>query len=114
MADLIVNKTEQPNSPVAVTLNSLTADTEADFDCSFKDEHTMFIATVTTASTSLTLKAGNSYAGVNDEVMLFDAAGTYAFTINSNRFKNVSGEKGGKVTVVADKAMTLGIVEARV
>lgn len=112
MAEITVNRTEKPNVPVALELNSLTANTEVDIPCEFKDEHTMFIVTCT-AAVNLTIKAGNSYAGVNDEVLAL-AKGTHAFTINSNRFKNVSGEKSGYMTVVSDGAATISVVEARV
>lgn len=114
MTNIVPVKTPEPNVPVTYTYTALTADTEAAIPCSFKDEHTQLHFLGGTANATVTLKAGNAYAAVNDEVFELKAGAYMALTIDSSRFKLVSGENAGDMHIVASAACSVAVVEARV
>lgn len=114
MADknITVVRTDAPNTPVTITPVTAAANDVFIVPCDFKDEHTFFIATASSATT-LEIQAGNGYAGVNPETISVPA-GTCVFTIDSARFKNVYGENKGNVLITAGGAVSLSVAEARV
>ena len=107
-------KTQEPNVPVTYTYAALASGDVAVVPCDFKDEHTQLHMLGGSGTGTVTIKAGNAYAGVNDEVFEL-AAGTYmALTIDSTRFKNVSGENVGNMLTEVSAACSLAVVEARI
>lgn len=116
MADINVSvvTTKRPNVPSEYTYTELAADDNAIVPCKFKDEHTMLLFQGGSGSATVTIKAGNAYAGVNDEVFEVPADAYMAVTINSNRFKNISGDYKGSMVLSVSAACSLAVVEARV
>lgn len=113
MADKAITlaRTAEPNAPVTIAPVAAATDDVFVVPCDFKDEHTFFIATAT-AETTVEIQAGNGYAAVNPETITIPA-GTCVFTIDSARFKNVSGDNTGNVLIKAGGAVSLSVVEAR-
>lgn len=107
-----LNRTGAPNTAVLLTPVTAAANDVFVVPCDFKDEHTFFVVTATTATT-IEIQAGNGYAGVNAETITVPV-GTSVFTIDSARFKNVTGDNKGNVLVKAAGACTLAVAEARV
>lgn len=105
-------KTSAPNTPVTITPVTAAESDVFVVPCDFKDEHTFFIATASSATT-LEIQAGDGYAAVNPETISVPA-GTCVFTIDSARFKNLSGDNKGKVLIKAGGAVSLSVAEARV
>lgn len=116
MADkkITLARTARPNTAQTFTFTSLGTSDTVVVPCDFKDEHTMLIFLGGTAAATVTIKAGNGYNAVNDEVVSVPASGYVAMTIDSNRFKNVSGDYKGSVTLTVSAACSLAVVEARV
>lgn len=109
---ITVVKTAAPNTPVTITPVTAAANDVFVVPCNFKDEHTFFIATAATATT-IEVQAGDGYAAVNPETIAIPA-GTCVFTIDSARFKNLTGDNKGKVLIKAGGAVDLSVAEARV
>lgn len=107
-------KTQEPNVPVTYTYAALTSSDTAVIPCDFKDEHTQIHIKAGSAAVTVTVKAGNAYAAVNDEVFEVTADAYAAFTIDSSRFKNVSGENVGNMLLTANAACSIAVVEARI
>lgn len=107
-------KTQEPNVPIAYTFTALTSSDAAVIPCDFKDEHTQLHIKAGSAPVTVTVKAGNAYAAVNDEV--FEVAGdSYAaFTVDSARFKHVSGENVGNMMLTVNAACSIAVIEARI
>lgn len=107
-------KTQEPNVPVQYEYAELAAGDVAVVPCAFKDEHTQLHILAGSGDVTVTIKAGNAYAGVNDEA--FEAlSGTYsAFTVDSARFKNVSGENVGNMLIEVSAGCSLAVIEARI
>lgn len=116
MADknITVVKTARPNEAKTFTFTALATSDTVVVPCDFKDEHTMLIFLGGTNASTVTIKAGNGYNGVNDEAIEVPAGGYVAMTIDSNRFKNVSGDYKGSVVIGVSAACSLAVVEARV
>lgn len=114
MTKIVPVKTPEPNVPVTYSYTALTADTVAEIPCGFKDEHTQLHFLGGTADATVTLKAGNAYAAVNDEVFELKSGAYMALTIDSSRFKSVSGENAGSMHIVASAACSVAVVEARI
>ena len=116
MADtkITVVTTKRPNVPSAYTYASLASGNNIVVPCGFKDKHTMLLFIGGSAASTVTLKAGNAYAGVNDEVFEVPANAYMAVTINSNRFKNISGDYKGSMVLTVSAACSLAVVEATV
>jgi hypothetical protein len=116
MADknITVVKTKRPDEVAEFAFTSLATSDTVVVPCDFKDEHTMLLFLGGGSNATVTIKAGNGYAGVNDEVFEV-ASGKYsAITINSNRFKNVTGDYKGNLVIKVSAACSLAVVEARV
>lgn len=107
-----INRTAEPNSAVKLTPVTAAASDVFVIPCDFKDEHTMFIATAETA-TSLEIQAGDGFAAVNAETIDVPV-GTSVFTVDSARFKYLSGDNKGKMLIKAAGAVDLSVAEARV
>ena len=112
--NITVAKTERPNASKDFTFTALTASDEVVVPCEFKDEHTMLLFLGGSAESTVTIKAGNGYAGMNDEVFAVPANGYSAITIDSSRFKNVTGDHKGALVLGVSAACSLAVVEARV
>ena len=116
MADknITVLKTAKPCEPVDVAFTSVTASDTVLIPCEFKDEHTQLWFLGGSGAATITLEAGNGYNGVNDETFEVGAGAYKAVTINSDRFKHISGDYKGNMVVKASAACSIAVVEARV
>lgn len=116
MADknLTVFKTAKPCEPVDVTFTSVAAADTVLIPCEFKDEHTQLWFLGGSGAATITLQAGNGYNGVNDETFEVGAGAYKAVTINSDRFKHISGDYKGNMVAKASAACSIAVVEARV
>lgn len=114
MASVIPVKTQEPNVPVGYTFTELVSGEVADILCDFKDEHTQIHLIGGGEDATVTIKAGNAYAAVNDEVFELKAGAHMALTIDSSRFAHVSGEKAGYMQISATAACSIAVVEARI
>lgn len=84
----------------------------------FKDAKTVLVFLPGTASTTITIKAGDSYAACNDlEFTLATADKYYFIYLDSAYFKVVNNESGsdkvGGVFIDTDKAVSVGMFEMR-
>ena len=112
---LEVVRTNEPNSASAgFDMTTVAANDKIliDFDC--KDQQTTFLVKCGTTAGNLTIKAGDSLQGVNDEVIALTAGKFHVFSIDSGRFKNISGTDKGKVVLNAGVALDIAVVETRV
>lgn len=107
-------KTQEPNVPVRYEYTELAAGDVAVVPCAFKDEHTQLHILAGGGDVTVTVKAGNAYAGVNDEVFEALANSYSAFTVDSARFKNVTGENVGNMLIEVTAACSLAVIEARI
>ena len=116
MADknITVFKTAKPCEPVEVAFTSITSSDTVLIPCDFKDEHTQIWVLGGSGAATITLQAGNGYNGVNDEAFEVGTGVYKAVTINSDRFKHISGTYKGKMVVKASDACSIAVVEARV
>lgn len=117
MADKTVDviRTIEPNTAsegFAMTTVAANDKIIVDWDC--KDQQTTVIVKCGATAGNLTVKAGNSLQGVNDEVIALEAGKYHIFSVDSGRFKNVYGEDVNKVFMTADAAMDIAVVEIRV
>lgn len=104
-----------PNVAAAGTANSVSANTAFYIEADELDERTVIVFTPGTASTTLTVSAGTGYAGVNDLTISAATADTpYAFTLDSARYVIASGENAGLIELIADKAGTCAVFQAKV
>lgn len=107
-------KTTEPNVPVEYAFKALAASDVAVIPCGFKDEFTQIHFLGGAAAANVTIKAGNGYAGVNDEAFELGIGKYMALTIDSARFKNITGENKGKILIAVDKACSIAVVEVRI
>lgn len=116
MADkkITVLKTAKPCEPVVVTFTSVATTDTVLIPCEFKDEHTQLWFLGGEAKATITLEAGNGYNGVNDETFEVGVGAYKAVTINSDRFKHISGTYKGNMVVTVSAACSIAVVEARV
>lgn len=115
MADVnvVVVTTPKPNEPSAAFAPiAVGANANAVIPIG-KDEQTVFVATAANAC-NLTIKAGDSLQAVNDEVIAIEAGKYVAFTVDSGRFKNLTGDYAGKVVITPSAACNLMVIEPRV
>ena len=104
-----------PNVAASVTANGITASSSFYVDSGELDERTVLVFTPSASSTTLTVKAGTGYAGVNDLPIGADAAGVdYAFTLDSARYAIASGEDAGLIHMIADGAGKFRVIQAKV
>lgn len=94
----------------AIAGTSLTANTEYTIPADFKDHKTVFTAVGGSANAVLTIKAGDSYQGVNDFTITVPTGATVQFWLDSAKFVD---KTTGKITVKSDKAITLFGYEMR-
>ncbi len=112
--DIIINKTLEPNVPTAAfEFKAAAASDTILIPADGKDEQTTFIVTATTAC-NLTIKAGDSLQGVNDEVIAITANKYHAFSLDSGRFKNIRGDHAGKIVMTPSANCSIAVVETRV
>lgn len=116
MADknITLTRTKRPNESANFTFTSLATSDKVIVPCEFKDEHTMLLFLGGNSTSTVTIKAGNGYAGMNDEVFEVPASGYTAITIDSSRFKNVTGDQKGCLVLSVSAACSMAVVEARV
>lgn len=92
----------------AITGTSVSANTVYTIPADFKDHKTVFFITAAAAAV-VTVKAGDTYQGVND--LVFTApAGTSVIWLDSAKYVD---ETTGKITFSADKAITIFGYEMR-
>ena len=122
MADILISRQDysdaqdqselngwKPNiSSGAITATTIAASGTADIPADFKDHKTVFVA-VAEADAVITVKAGDSYQGVND-VEINAPEGTSVFWLDSAKFVD---QKTGKITVTVDKAVDIFGYEMR-
>lgn len=117
MADVAVTKqtTTKPNTVTEYAWTAIAAGNSAVIEADYKDERTLILVKTTTAG-NITIKHGNGYGGVNDLTKAIEASKEYAFTLDSTIFKNVSGEKKGKIEIASDEtsAFSIAVIEAKV
>lgn len=116
MAEKEITKktTTAPNTATEFAFTALAAGDDAVIDADYKDERTLIIFLGGAAASTITIKHGNGYAGVNDETFELGASKYMAMTLDSAVFKNVSGEKRGKIIINASTACSIAVVEADV
>lgn len=112
--DVTINKTNRPNEATAAfEFKDAAANDTILIPFDGKDQQTTFIVTAA-AACNLTIKAGDSLQGVNDEVIAITANKYHAFSLDSGRFKNIRGENAGKVVMTPSAACSIAVVETRV
>lgn len=90
--DVTINKTIRPNEPTAAFEFKATAASDTiriPFDG--KDQQTTFIVTAESAC-NLTIKAGDSLQGVNDEVIAITATSTMPFLLIADVLRIFAGK----------------------
>jgi len=107
-------KTTSPNAPIEYTYTSLAASDKVIIPCEFKDEHTQIHFLGGSAEATVTIKAGNGYAAVNDEAFTLGAGKYMALTIDSSRFKNMYGSDVGNLIISVSATCSMAVVEARI
>lgn len=112
--NITVVKTAAPNTPAEYAYTSLATSDVVVVPCDFKDEHTQLHFQGGAAEAVVTLTAGNGYAAVNDESFTLGAGKFMALTIDSARFKHITGENRGNMIISVSAACSLAVVEARV
>lgn len=95
------------NDIATPTLTALTANTDKALDWSENDQK-MILVISATASTTLTVKAGNGIQGVAD-LLLTIPEGVSLVKLESGRFKNVSGTNKGKIVVNSTGTPKVGV-----
>ena len=79
-----------------------------------KDQKTCLVVLTSSASTTITIEAGDSYAAYNNLEVELPTSGKYYFiAIDSAYFKKVNGGKVGSVFIDTDKAVSIGAFEMR-
>lgn len=113
--NVTVVTTPQPNvASSAFTATALSANDVAIIPMG-KDEQMTFVASnAGNASLNLTIKAGDSLQAVNDEVIAVAAGKSVAFSLDSGRFKHLTGNNKGCVTIIPSAACTITVIETRV
>lgn len=95
------------NELATPTLKALVADTETKIEFTDRDDKMVLVINAS-ASTSLTVKAGNGLQGVNDLVLAVPA-GVSLLKLESGRFKFVSGENKDHIVVKSAGTPKIGI-----
>lgn len=79
-----------------------------------KDQKTCLVFLTASASTTITIEAGDSYASKNDLVVELPTASKYYFlNVDSAYFKKVNSGKVGSIFIDTDKAVSVGAFEMR-
>lgn len=79
-----------------------------------KDQKTCLVFLTASASTTITIEAGDSYASCNDLVVELPTASKYYFlNVDSAYFKKVNGGKVGSIFIDTDKTVSVGAFEMR-
>ena len=97
------------------TLDALSTTVQY-FDAPANDAKTIILLqNASNANDTVTFKAGNSYAGVNDLAVTVKAGKYHHIELDTALFKNVTGTNAGKIGVVATTGTTIYIkvLEAR-
>ena len=122
MADILISRQDyNPSDPGvqlngwkpnlgsgAITATSIAASGTADIPADFKDHKTVFVV-VAEADAVITVKAGDTYQGVKDELIEAEE-GTSVFWLDSAKFVN---KTTGKITIETDKAIDIFGYEMR-
>ena len=112
--DVTVIKTLEPNVVSdGFTFTAAAANDNILIPLNGKDEQTTYIVNAT-AACNLTIKAGDSLQGVNDDIVAIEAGKYHVFSLDSGRFKNIRGENAGKVVMIPSAACNIAVVETRV
>lgn len=113
MATVSVSKqaTGKPNTPTAYTYSAVGAGDAVEVAANFKDLQTILLFTGGEAASTITIKAGNGYSGVNDLTFTLGAGTFVAMVVDSARFANVTGAQRGKIVIESSAACSLAVVE---
>lgn len=110
----IVNVTKQstgkPNQATPYTYQSVSAGDTVKVLANYKDLHTV-VHVLGSAAGTITVKAGNGYAGVNDYAFEITSGGYTAVVLDSARFMNVTGEDRGYIVMEASAACKIAVIE---
>ncbi len=121
---LIVNPNEFTDAYDLVSVGTDGAWLAGKFDSSnnveeeLKDQKTVLVFLTASASTEITIEAGDSYAACNDLKFTLATASKYYFvTLDSAYFKKVNGTKAtdkvGGIFIDTDKAVSVGCFTMR-
>ena len=118
--NVLVNPNEFTDAYDLVSVGTDGAYLAGAFDASYnvteelKDQKTCLVFLTASASTTITIKAGDSYAACNDLVFELATASKYYFiNIDSAYFKQVNGGKVGSIFIDTDKTVSVGAFEMR-
>ena len=89
-------------------MTAMTASTPTAIEWKENDDKMVLVINAS-ASTDLTVKAGNGIQGVNDLVLNDVPKGVSLIKLESGRFKNVSGDNKGKIVVVSTGTPSVGV-----
>lgn len=109
--NVIKQATGKPCEINQYTYQDIAAGDTIIIDAKFKDLHTVIHILGGSAAATLTVKAGNGYAGVNDLVAQIEASGYHTLVLDSARFMNVTGENRGKIVMTATAACKIAVIE---
>ena len=101
-------KVTMRNEIATVELTALTAATDTDILWPENDQK-MTLVINASAVTELTVKAGNGIQGAAD-LKLNVPKGISLIKLESGRFKNVSGDKKGKIVIKSTGTPSVGVV----
>ncbi len=98
------------NDIAKVELTALTANTDTTIDWNESDDKmVLVIQNSGNSEANLTIKAGNGIQGTVDHTLTIPT-GTSLVKLESGRFKNVRGDKKGKIVVSATTVISVGTV----
>lgn len=104
-----------PNVVAKATANSVTASTAFYVDSNELDERTVFLFVPGAASATLTVAAGNGYAGTTSLVLdCPTSGGQYFFTLDSARYADGKGENAGLIKITSSKDGTFSVLQPKV
>lgn len=111
IVDVTKQSTGKPNDPKEYTYKAVADGDTVKIDAGFKDLHTAVHFLGGTAESTITVKAGNGYAGVNDMAFKLGINKYMTLVLDSARFMNVTGENRGKIVLTATKACSIAVIE---
>lgn len=111
VVDVNIQRTGKPNKANEITYSEVAAGDTVKLDAGFKDFAAVLIFKGGAADSSITVKAGNGYAGVNDYKFTLTKTKDFALVLDSARFENVVGADSGKILIESTAACSVALVE---
>ena len=102
--------TGKPNNATAYTYQTVAANDVVKIEANYKDLHTV-VHVLGSAAGTITVKAGNGYAGVNDYAFAVGNGEYKAVVLDSARFMNVTGADRGCIVLEASAACKIAVIE---